>query len=146
MKILPVAHQFLKFATVGVLNTTIDFSIYTALTRLADWHFLYANAVSFLSAVTVSFWINRFWTFRDRPRRGRRQYVLFFVVNLIALGFNEALLASFVHIAHVHDLIAKALATCLVLFWNFFANRTWTFRASPNVGLPVAGPHDILDR
>lgn len=138
--------QFTKFALVGVLNTAIDFSVYTSLTRLAHWHFLVANATSFLVAVTFSFLLNSRWTFRDRPGNRRRQYLLFFLVNLIALGLNETLLATFVHVAHVHDLLAKAAATVVVLFWNFFANRAWTFRQQASNGLPAADSRDILTR
>jgi putative flippase GtrA len=26
---------------------------------------------------------------------------------------------------------ALATATCVVVFWNFFANRLWTFKSAP---------------
>jgi putative flippase GtrA len=141
-----LVRQFIKYSLVGVLNTMVDFGVYISLTRFAGLHFLLANAVSFLVAVTLSFWLNRRWTFRDRIGDRRRQYMFFFLINLIALGLNEALLASFVHFFDVHDLLAKAAATVVVLFWNFFANRAWTFRATPAVRLPVTESQDIINR
>ncbi len=32
-------------------------------------------------------------------------------------------------------MLAQATATGIVLFWNFFANKYWTFRGAPQVNL-----------
>jgi len=128
----PVARQFIKFGIVGVSNLLVDFTVYIALTRGTDFfdrHFLLANASAFGVAVTWSYTINRRWTFRNTHRAVFRQYLAFLVINIIALGFNQLLLYGFVVYLGLYDLLAKFVAACTVIFWNFFANRYWTFQA-----------------
>jgi len=132
----PVVKQFLKFGIVGVSNLFVDFAVYITLTRGTSYfarHFLLANACSFGVAVTWSYVINRVWTFRNTHYAIVRQYIVFLCINIIALGFNEALLYIFVVYVGLYDLVAKFVAACMVIFWNFFANRYWTFKAHQSV-------------
>lgn len=124
----PSIAQFVKFSLVGASNTLIDFLLYALLTRAFHWHYLPANVFSFSVAATWSYTLNRRWTFRDRTSRIRRQYPKFFLVAVIGLGLTSLFLAVFIDLIGLHDLIAKAITVVLVTFWNFSANRTWTFR------------------
>jgi putative flippase GtrA len=121
--------QFIKFGIVGVGNTLVDFLVYFLLTRYFDFYYLVANAVSFIMAATLSFTLNKFWTFRDRRRHViKGQYAKFIVVSTIGAILAEGTLFIFVHFFGVHDLLAKLLVVTIVVFWNFFANKFWTFR------------------
>ena len=56
----------------------------------------------------------------------------FAVVNVIGWGINTFVLWALtpVFTSLVGELgynIAKAIATIIVLFWNFFVNRYWTY-------------------
>ncbi len=128
----PASKQFIKFCIIGTSNTILDFGIYLALTRTIIFfreHFLFANAISFSIAVTWSYALNRKWTFRNTHNAVARQFMLFLVINVVALTLNQLLLYSFVTYAGLYDVLAKALAVGIILFWNFFANRAWTFRS-----------------
>jgi putative flippase GtrA len=127
--------RFLKFATVGVIGTIIDFSVLNLLHKLAGMPVLTANIFSFSLAVLSNFTWNRLWTFpesRERPLIG--QLGQFVLVNVVGLGINEAVLylvlqaiRSFVGDPWNYNL-AKAFAIVVVLFWNYFINRLWTYR------------------
>lgn len=125
----PAVAQFIKFSVVGTSNTTLDFLIYTAMTRLVGAHYLAANLVSFTIATTWSYTMNRLWTFRDRQSRIRTQYPKFIIISAIGLGLTSTLLYVFIDLFNLYDLLAKAFSIGIVLFWNFFMNRRWTFRA-----------------
>lgn len=130
----PVARQFIKFAMVGVVNTTIDLGVYSALVFGWDVHYLVANIFAFLTAASNSYILNRRWTFRSGDPRWRRQAIKYFIVLAIGFGLNETLLFLLVAHAGVGRLLAKCLAVIVVLFWNFGANRLWTFssKAAPS--------------
>ena len=76
---------------------------------------------------------NRFWTYpesRSKPLAG--QLGQFFVVNLAGLAINLTVLNAldpfFTHLlGPLGYNAAKAVATVVVLFWNFFINRFWTY-------------------
>jgi len=144
--------RFLKFSAVGTLGAVIDFGVLNLLVQLAGFPKVLANACSFTTAVISNFVWNRLWVYPEtRGEPLRRQFVQFLVVNLAGLVINTAifyvsdrwllgqagLLASPVGamalaIGMEHfDLAyngAKVIATGVVLFWNFFVNRVWTFR------------------
>lgn len=125
----PTVGPFFRYCTVGVSNTVIDFGLYTILTRWGTLHYLLANAISFLVAVSWSYIWNRRWTFRSADRRRVRQFVTFVAITLVGVGISEAALAIGVEALRIPDLAAKVLAAPLVLAWNYGAARRWAFRS-----------------
>lgn len=124
----PVVRQFMKFGIVGVINTALDYLIYSALIIVFHVHFLAANAVSFSLAVTNSYVLNRRWTFRSDNPDWKKEATKFFLVNLVGLGLSEMFLKIFVHGLGVSPFIAKLMAVVIVLGWNFIGTRLWAFR------------------
>ena len=130
----PFAKQFVKYSFVGVVVTSIDFSLYILLTRLFMWwreHFLYANCVAFMTAVTVSFFANKHWTFRHKHGSYKKQYAQFFAISAVGLFGNQTILFLLVRMAGIHDIVAKAIAVGVVVMWNFTAYKFIVFKKTP---------------
>jgi len=144
--------RFLKFCVVGVVGALIDFGLLNLLVQLAGLPKVIANACSFTVAVISNFTWNRLWVYPEtRGEPLRKQFAQFALVNVAGLAINTAIfyasdrwllgeagllagpagaLARTIGMAHF-DLAyngAKAIATGVVLFWNFIVNRLWTFR------------------
>ena len=99
-----------------------------------------ASAISFVAAVFSNFLWNRYWTYPDsRSRSRRRQFTMFFIVSAVgvliripivffmtpvfrAMVSNVGALQAYT--TRLADNLSLAVA---VLFWNFFANRYWTY-------------------
>ena len=124
----PLLVQFVKFSLIGVINTVVSFTAYTFFTRVIKLDPLVANAIAFVMAVSISYVLNKNWTFRDRGRVTVNQYSRFFTISGIGFGLSEVIILVVHHLLDIHDFIAFTVATVIVLFWNFFANRFWTFR------------------
>lgn len=123
--------QALKFGIVGVLNTAIDFCVYLFLTRLIPFfgdHKIAANTLSFLVAVTNSFFLNKHWTFKDKTKTASSQYSKFFFVSIGGLILNQAFFSLLHTMIGWHDIAAKAFSAVVVMSWNFTVNKFWTFR------------------
>lgn len=128
--------RFLRFATVGTWGFIVDFSVLNFLLFVAHFPPWLANTCSFTIAVLNTFTFNRLWTFpesRQRPIQG--QLAQFFLVNLIGYAINEMIFLGSHAIVWQHLLpsafawnFAKATASGVALFWNFSANRLWTWR------------------
>ncbi len=125
--------RFLKFMVVGTIGFVIDFGTLNLLHLVFGLHVLVANSISFSLAVLSNFTWNRLWTYPDsRSKPVRSQLGQFAVVNIMGWGINTLVLWLLTPIFTdlVGDLgynIAKAIATIIVLFWNFFINRYWTY-------------------
>ena len=127
----PIIQQFFRYVSVGLINTGLDFGIYTALTRgFAFWkeHYLWANAIAFLIVVTWSFFWNKYWTFNNRERKHPTQYMKFVFTTLIGISIAEGVLYIGVEVFSFYDLISKIIAAPLVVLWNFSMYRMWVFR------------------
>jgi putative flippase GtrA len=126
--------QFIKFCIVGGINTVVDFGAYFLLTRQTAFfshdggHYLLAATLTFSLAVVSSFCLNTFWTFRAGGPGWHRRAPQFVAVTLVGLFIND-LVMYLVVTAGGHDMVGKVAAAGLVTFWNFFAQKHWTFRA-----------------
>ena len=125
--------RFLKVMVVGAIGFVVDFGTLNLLVLVFGLDVLVANTVSFSLAVLSNFTWNRLWTYPDsRSKPIRAQLVQFTSVNIIGWGINTLvlwLLTPFFTdmVGELGYNIAKAIATIIVLFWNFFVNRYWTY-------------------
>lgn len=138
-------NRFLKFAVVGTFGAFVDFSILYILHRLAGWPLVLSNTISFACAVSSNFIWNRYWTYPDsRSKPLSAQLGQFFAVNVLGWAINTgilhllalpltSLIGTFslgisATLAYTFGYnLAKATATGVVMFWNFFVNRVWTY-------------------
>ncbi|MEE8568237.1 MAG: GtrA family protein [Anaerolineales bacterium] len=145
--------RFLKFSVVGTFGAFVDFSILYFLHSVLGLHIVFSNTISFTTAVLNNFIWNRYWTYPDsRSKSIGNQLRQFFIVNIAGWAINTGILlllrypcASLVGTLSPHfpilnnsDLVyklgynfAKAIATGVVLFWNFGINRIWTYSDAP---------------
>jgi putative flippase GtrA len=136
--------RFLKFAAVGALGAVIDFGVMNLLTQGADMPLVLAGTISFVCAVLSNFIWNRYWTYPDsRSRPITHQLSMFFAVNIAGvairipiLHFVEPPLIKVIERLNFRaplasEFLAKnltlALAVGIVMLWNFFVNRYWTY-------------------
>jgi len=129
--------RFTRFLTVGAVGTLLDFGLLTLLKSLG-LPTLVANSASFTAGVINNFTWNRLWTFVDAKQASwRRQLAQFILVSLVGLALNNAILlvletplGALLGQPDYGYLPAKVIATGVVVFWNYFANRYWTFNTS----------------
>ena len=127
--------RFSRFLAVGAVGTVLDFSLLTML-KLAGLPTLFANSFSFTAGLINNFTWNRLWTFNDGiPTDWRKQFAQFALVSLFGLVLNniivlslESILGNMLGQPEWGYLPAKVIATGVVVFWNYFANRMWTFK------------------
>ena len=136
--------RFFKFAAVGTLGAVIDFGIANLLTHFAGMPLVYAGIVSFICAVISNFIWNRYWTYPEsRSRHLLHQLGMFFLVNLAGIAIRIPILhfgelpilniikKMFPNSSNAAEFLARnftlAIAVGLVMLWNFFINRYWTY-------------------
>lgn len=120
--------QLIKFGAVGASGFVVNLVVYSLAVHQADIHYLVAAVIAFCIAVLNNFYWNRHWTFKAGDGHAGFQAARFFVVSLIALGFNLLLLKAFVA-AGMEKVPAQAVAVILVTPVNFIGNKLWSFSA-----------------
>jgi len=138
--------RFVRFAIVGAVGAVVDFATFNLLFGVLGMQDVWASVLSFTTAVLSNFTWNRYWTYPDsRSKPITRQLISFAVVNAAGLGIRTPLFVilggllerlfaplPFLPVAMVTaeflgNNIALGIAILVVMLWNFFVNRYWTF-------------------
>ena len=113
----------------------VDLTVLNVLHKVFGLPLLVANTISFTTAVISNFTWNRLWSFPEsRERPIMSQLGKFALVNVIGLAINNLVLWLMFQVTQrfVPDPwdynLAKVFAIGVVLFWNYFANRAWTYK------------------
>ncbi len=137
--------RFLRFAVVGAFGAIVDFGTFNLLTSVFTLPAVLASVCSFCAAIVSNFIWNRYWTYPDsRSKRVSRQMLQFAMISLIGLLIRTPLFAVLetplrnlfaglnlggptVTPDFLGHNLALAIAIGVVMFWNFFVNRYWTY-------------------
>ena len=135
--------RFLKFMAVGVFGAVVDFGIMNLFSKLFGLALVWAGTISFICAIFSNFIWNRYWTYPDsRSRPISRQLVMFFAVNVAGLAIRlpilhfleppmRSLFGDLSLNMFTPEFLGKnftlAVAVGVVMLWNFFINRYWTY-------------------
>ncbi len=135
--------RFIKFLIVGTISSIVDFGFLNLFTLVFHWSLIVAQALSFLLAVINSYTWNHYWTYPDsRSKSIWQQFFQFVMVNLVGIGIRTVLISSLnglfinklsnISILGLSDQVlsqnlALACSVIVVMVWNYFINRYWTF-------------------
>lgn len=129
------ADLFFKFRTLilyglfGGLASTIDFAIFTLLSKYLGIYYLLANCISVLAGITTSFFLNRTYNFKIKDKTLRR-FSIFLTIGLCGLMLSNLILWIGISKLSINSLMVKFLSIILVVFFQFLANKYITFRRS----------------
>jgi len=117
--------EFLKFCSVGAVNTGIDLAVFAV---LSSWGFslLVAHSLSYTCGGLNSFLLNRKWTFKQGGHNSR-QLPKFILLNLLTLMITYGLLVGIYNYLAWPLLVCKFVVTGASLVINYIGSRLWIF-------------------
>lgn len=127
------ASRFLRFAIVGTGGFVVDECVLAAMTKLAHLGPYSGRAISFVCAVTFTWWGNRMLTFRDRAAHDglAAEWAKFFAANALGGAVNYgtyAMLVAFAPRPFGVPFVALAAGAITGLFFNFAMSHRFVFR------------------
>ncbi len=152
--IVGVIGFIVDFGTVTILQATILPPTTLSGDRVIV-NVIVATTIAFIAAIISNFTWNRIWTYPDsRTRSARHQLFLFTFISLVGWlartlwitnayhGLGELFMPVFLPLIRVFrvdyipslsaddklgTMVAMIVGVVVVTFWNFFANRRWTY-------------------
>lgn len=118
------ANQAIRFATVGVSNTVIDFIVFMLLQSVTG--VVAAQFIGYGAGTLNSYLWNRRWTFARGKGFDFSEMIRFLLVN-ITVAIITAIAISLVP-ASIPVWIAKVAVTILGLAINYTVSKLWVFR------------------
>jgi putative flippase GtrA len=103
--------------------------VYVFLSRTLGLQYVLSSALSFVAALIVSFFLQKFVAFGERTvTRMSRQFTWFVLLAFMNLGANSLLMYTFVDIFHYNDIFSQAFTMVIIAVWSFFFYRHFIFR------------------
>jgi len=119
--------QGARFAAVGLVNTAVGLAVILGLQLLTPLGPYLANAGGYAAGLSVSFLLNRSWTFGAAGAGLDRQALRFALAFAAAYALNLGVLAGGIA-AGLPPAAAQLPAICAYTGAFFVASRVWVFR------------------
>jgi putative flippase GtrA len=120
--------KLFKFGITGIMNTVVDFAVYTVLVSLAGMGLYVSQVISYCCGMLNSYAVNRKWTFDTKNGFFSLELVKFIVLNLAMMLLGMGIIYLCVEQMGFHKLVGKLVSTVLVMAINFVVSNLWVFR------------------
>jgi dolichol-phosphate mannosyltransferase len=120
--------QLIRFCMVGASGYAVNLLLYALFVKGLGIQYLVAEAAAWIIAAVNNFVWNRHWTFKAGKGQLHLQALRFFLVSLVALGFNLLVLRILVENAGLDKVAAAVLALGVSTPLSFLGNKLWSFR------------------
>ena len=122
-------NQIIKFGLIGILNTLVDFGIFTLLTEVAGLSSTNSHLISYTCGILNSYFFNRTWTFRQKNRIHLAEFLKFILVNLVSLAISTLVLNLIETRLGYSVYVAKLGAIFSSLAINFVGSKLIVFKS-----------------
>jgi putative flippase GtrA len=118
--------QYVMFAGVGAIGTAAHYLVLVLLVELFAISPVVATTVAFIVGAVINYTLNYRYTFSsDKPHL--QAMAKSFSIAFVGMLFNGLIMDYGVSRLGLNYLLTQILATILIMQWNFFANKLWTF-------------------
>ena len=119
--------QFLRFITVGILNTVLGYTIIFALMYLMGFNPEISNLIGYAVALIVSYFLNRKYTFKSTQKRNA-EAAKFIVDFLIAYAINFLVLIILFRFFHMNAALSQMFAGICYVSVSYALNKFYVFK------------------
>ena len=116
--------QIFKFAIVGVVATLIDFLFLYIFREFFKFPVVLANTLSFVISVIYNYTASVKWVFDvNKEKSAKKQFITFIIFSVIGLLINDLIMWISVDHLNIYYLLAKIIATLIVMVFNFVSRK-----------------------
>ncbi len=122
--------RFIKYCLVGGTGVLVNEGIYWMLTRWGNMVDVAAVIISIEISIITNFFLNDFWTFRDRREEGtiiNRAFKFNSICGAAAV-MNFGIFFFLTRVFHMFDMLALLIAIGIAMVFNFVFNKLLTWR------------------
>jgi len=120
--------KFFKFGITGIINTAVDFAVYTCCLEILKFDIKLAQPAGQCAAVINSYFINKNWTFGKRKNYNISEILKFLLINGGSIGINIIGVYIFHDIIGVNKYICKIPIAFATIIINYFGNKLFVFK------------------
>ncbi|WP_133967934.1 GtrA family protein [Eubacterium limosum] len=115
--------EIFRFGVTGALGFIVDYGILFIMTEFFNVNYLISAGVSFTISVIINYFMCVFWVFDNIKQKDLKTVLLFAGSSVIGLFINQFLMWFVVEKMDIYYMLAKIIATTIVMIWNYVAKR-----------------------
>ena len=116
--------QIFKFCIVGVIATIIDFAFLYIFKEFLHLNGVLSNTLSFCISVIYNYWASVKWVFDVNENKDpKKNFVIFIIFSVIGLLLNDLIMWITTDKFEIYYMIAKIIATFIVMIFNFITRK-----------------------
>ena len=118
-----------QFSIIGVLNTLIDFAVFTIFHSLFGINYTISQIAGYSFGIVNSFIFNKNWTFEHKNvnKNTVHEFFEFIIINLISLIITIVCMRFLINNFELNVYVAKIIVTLIAQITNFIAYKLWVF-------------------
>jgi Predicted membrane protein len=133
--------EFLRFGIVGVISFIADAGVLYLFLRVVfkqpeiqpDVNLLFiSTTLGFIVGVIVNYILSVIFVFTSAKQSGKgkstKSFIIFVIISVIGLLMTNGLMYLFVDKFKIYDMIAKVIATTIVMVWNYIGRKVFIFK------------------
>lgn len=122
--------QFFRYLFVGGIATVVDWGVLFALTEVFKLHHLISAVFAFVAGLAANFTLSKLLVFSANEAKAGAwvEFMGYALIGIIGLGITELILLLFTDCLSLHYMISKAIATVVVLVWNYLARKLLLYK------------------
>ncbi|GAA2614949.1 GtrA family protein [Streptomyces tubercidicus] len=136
LRLAALTRELVKFGAVGGAGVVVNFAVFNLVRQLTEVPVVRASIIATVVATGTNYLGYRYFTYRDRDKRGRtRELTLFLLFSAVGLVIENGLLYVATYGFHwdspLQSNIFKFLGIGVATLFRFWSYRTWVFRTLP---------------
>ncbi len=119
----------LRYLVSGLLAGALtNLGLLFILTHFFGIFYIYSSIIAFLASITLSFGLQKFWTFSDKELKGvHSQFSRYTILALLGLVINALLMYILVDRAHLWYILAQIIVNAFIAVLNFLMYKFFIF-------------------
>jgi putative flippase GtrA len=122
----PNLREFIRYATVGAVQNGLNLCVFAGAVACGV-PYLLASVLAAIVALSVSFALNRRWTFPGRTDQTTGRAIRFVAIWVMVVLLALPVLAVLVDVVHLPRILAQAIVVLIGAPASYAAQRRWTF-------------------
>lgn len=120
--------HLLRYLISGGTAAVTNVGILFLLVQFGNIHYLLSSIIAYLLAIVVSFTLQKFWTFQDRPTHDiQSQFFRYVTVVLANLALNTGLMYVLVTHFSIWYIFAQIMAIAVIAVTGYFGYKYFVF-------------------
>src|SRR3990167_5951202 len=120
-------NEFLTYFFIGGTATIIDWGMFWLTVNALGFHYEIGLISGYVLAGIFHFFANKFITFQCQSTHIGSQYTVYIVLTLSSLMISMGVIAIFINIFSLNNMMARMLTTACMLVPNYLLHKNITF-------------------